>query len=359
MAANRILIAGGRGLVGRAAVEHFETRGWEVVGLARHGADFPTRAAFVQVDLRDRDACATAIGALRGVTHLVYAALYEKPDLASGWVDPAHIETNLTMLRNLMQPLRASCPDLQHVTLLQGTKAYGAHLGRMQVPAKERRPRVEHPNFYFAQEDWLRARQAEDARWALSILRPQIVCGVAIGAPMNVVATIGAFAALRRELGLPLFHPGHPDAVTEAVDAQLLAEALEWVATTPRCAGETYNIANGDVLLWRDVWPAIAAHFGMKLGEDAPVCLAHEMPRQAELWSQLARRTGLRCSLDELIGSSWQYADMTWASAAPPSRPSLVSTIKARQHGFGACRDTEDMLIAQLQQMQDEKLLPA
>jgi nucleoside-diphosphate-sugar epimerase len=185
MAANRILIAGGRGLVGRAAVEHFETRGWEVVGLARHGADFPTRAAFVQVDLRDRDACATAIGALRGVTHLVYAALYEKPDLASGWVDPAHIETNLTMLRNLMQPLRASCPDLQHVTLLQGTKAYGAHLGRMQVPAKERRPRVEHPNFYFAQEDWLRARQAEDARWALSILRPQIVCGVAIGAPMK------------------------------------------------------------------------------------------------------------------------------------------------------------------------------
>ena len=29
----------------------------------------------------------------------------------------------------------------------------------MRVPAKEREPRVEHENFYFAQEDWLRARQ--------------------------------------------------------------------------------------------------------------------------------------------------------------------------------------------------------
>ena len=112
------------------------------------------------------------------------------------------------------------------------------------------------------------------------------------------------------------------------------------------------------MLLWRDVWPTLAAHFGMELSEDAPIRLAQEMPRRAGLWDQLASRTGLRCSLDQLIGSSWQYADMTWANPAPPSRPSLVSTIKARQHGFDACRDTEDMLIAQLQQMQDEKLLP-
>ena len=36
----------------------------------------------------------------------------------------------------------------------------------------------------------------------------------------------------------------------------------------------------------------------------------------------------------------------------------LVSTIKARQHGFHACRDTEDMLIEQLERMEREKLLP-
>ncbi len=96
----------------------------------------------------------------------------------------------------------------------------------------------------------------------------------------------------------------------------------------------------------------------MELGAPEPIALAEEMPRQAELWSRLMERDGLRCSLDALVGSSWQYADMLWANARGEPRPALVSTIKARQHGFHACRDSEDMLIAQLEQMERERLLP-
>ena len=67
------------------------------------------------------------------------------------------------MLRHVMDPLLASA-DIRHVSLLQGTKAYGIHhpsVGWTGVrnPLRERHPRVEHPNFYFLQEDYLRAKQ--------------------------------------------------------------------------------------------------------------------------------------------------------------------------------------------------------
>jgi nucleoside-diphosphate-sugar epimerase len=229
----------------------------------------------------------------------------------------------------------------------------------MRVPAKERWPRLPHANCYFAQEDELRARQARGAGFSLSILRPQIVCGIALGSPMNVVAGIGAFASLLRARGEPLFHPGHARATTELVDAALLAEAIEFVSTTPRCAGEIYNVANGDAALWRDLWPSLVEFFGMALGEPRALCLAQEMPRHAGLWRELASRYGLRVSeLDALVGASWQYADLTWANDHPDPGPALVSTIKLRQAGFHACRDSEDMLLELLARMQRERLLP-
>ncbi len=64
----------------------------------------------------------------RGATHLIYAALYEAPSLVDGWRDAEQIETNDRMLRNLMGALEPAAPDLRHVALLQGTKAYGVHV---------------------------------------------------------------------------------------------------------------------------------------------------------------------------------------------------------------------------------------
>ena len=55
MAARRkILIAGALGMVGRSALEHFETLGdWDIVGASRRSPRFTTRADWIAVDLRD------------------------------------------------------------------------------------------------------------------------------------------------------------------------------------------------------------------------------------------------------------------------------------------------------------------
>ncbi len=111
----------------------------------------------VPLDLLDRRACERASRAMAGVTHVVYAALQEADDLTAGWRDRALMERNLTMFSNTLEPVLDAAGDtLEHVSLLQGAKAYGLHVGRSTVPAKERAPRDDHDNFYFLQEDRLR-----------------------------------------------------------------------------------------------------------------------------------------------------------------------------------------------------------
>src|SRR5207302_82285 len=84
-----MIVAGASGLVGFAAVRHFMgLPGWEVVGLSRRIPTGLEQARILSLDLLDRGRCAEVLGAMRDVTHVVYAALYEKPGLIPGWRDP-------------------------------------------------------------------------------------------------------------------------------------------------------------------------------------------------------------------------------------------------------------------------------
>lgn len=357
---NKILIAGATGLVGHAAVEHFAALpGWDVVGTARRIPEIEGKAELVSVDLTDRAACEAAFGAMSDVTHLIYAALFEKPGLIAGWRERDQMETNLAMLTNLFEPLEAAASGLKHVSLLQGTKAYGAHVRPIKVPARERWPRDDHENFYWLQEDFLRDRQPSKD-WSWTVFRPQIVFGHALGSPMNFIAALGVYGAVMREEGKKLVFPGGPPFTVEAVDARLLARCFEWAATTPECANEIFNNTNGDVFCWPYVWPVIAECLGMEEGEPAPMNLREEMPKKSAVWDGVVAKYGLRPnSMQELVGDSFWYADFGWATGRDrPPPPALVSTIKARQFGFHDCMDTEDMFRYWFKKLQDMKVLP-
>ena len=269
---------------------------------------------------------------------------------------------NLDLFRHALEPLVAEHgATLRHVSLLQGAKAYGLHVGRSPVPAKERSPRDPHDNFYFLQEDALRAL-AEGASWSWTVLRPQVVVGESLGSPMNLLPAIGVYAALERERGVPLSFPGGPPGVQEAVDARLLARALEWAAEAPAARGEIFNVTNGDVFCWHDVWPRIAQRFGMEVGEPQPQRLAEVMPARSDEWAAVVDRYGLRSPADmaDFVGGSWAYADILFgALGRARPLPALLSTVKIRQAGFGDCVDTEDMFDEWLARLQERRLLPS
>jgi hypothetical protein len=93
------------------------------------------------------------------------------------------------------------------MTFYQGGKAYGADLGPFKTPAREDDPRLIGPNFYYDQEDLLRQRQRRKS-WFWTALRAEATTGFSIGSPMNLGMSIAIYAAISRELGLPLRFPG-------------------------------------------------------------------------------------------------------------------------------------------------------
>jgi hypothetical protein len=226
-------------------------------------------------------------------------------------------------------------------------------------PAKERWTRHAHENFYWLQEDLLRERQPA-RRWSFTILRPQVILGDAVGSPMNVVAAVGAYAALTREFGRPLCFPGGGAFVNGATDARLLARAMAFAGTSAVAANETYNVVNGDVLVWQDIWAAVAAHFGMPAGPADPLRLAEAMPRREDVWQRIVSKHGLQpLALAQLVGSSWQFTDRVFGYGLTHPADSVLSTIKLRQAGFHDCEDTEDGLLYWLRRMQSQRLLPS
>ena len=159
-----VLVVGATGLVGESALHRFAgLPDWEAIALSRRTPEPAPLGEFkhLALDLTDEAACRAAASDLSSVTHVVYAALFEKPGLIAGWREADQMAVNLAMLENLLGPLAGAAAGLEHVTLLQGTKAYGVHVRPLVVPAREGRSELrEQPNFYWQQEEYVRALQA-------------------------------------------------------------------------------------------------------------------------------------------------------------------------------------------------------
>lgn len=363
MTRKTVLVAGATGLVGYAAMKHFGGAGdCDVIALSRRRPDESFGARFISLDLTDGVCCAAVTEELRAVTHLVYAALHERPGLVAGWREQEQIETNDRMLRNLLNPLAAAAPGLQHVTLLQGTKAYGVHVRPLAVPARENRSEMhDQANFYWNQENYVRAKQAGQ-EWAWSILRPVLIVGEATGSAMNVISALGAHAALREWDGFSdLPFPGGAARVAQAVDADVLARAIAWAGGATNARNEIFNVTNGDVFVWQNIWPAIAEALGMRDGGSVPMSLDAATRQRGAEWDVLRARHGLRGgTLDEFVGLSFEYADYTMGyGRGQPGPPALVSTIKLQQAGFHEVMDTEAMFRKWFALYQDKRLLPS
>src|SRR5215217_7689138 len=147
------------------------------------------------------------------------------------------------MLVNVVEAIEPVAKGLRHVSLMQGYKVYGAHLGPFKTPARETDPDHMPPEFNVDQQRFLEQRQKGKA-WTWTVLRPSVVGGVALGNPMNLALVIAVYASISKELGLPLRFPGKPGAyhsVYQVTDSEHLARAMVWAATAPAAANEVFN----------------------------------------------------------------------------------------------------------------------
>ena len=343
------LIAGATGLVGRRLAEHLQRSGWEVRGLCRR----PLPGAAVRltsVDLTDAADCRSKLAGLDDVTHVFYTARYDHPEGVAESVD-----TNAAMLRNLVEALEPVAGGLRHIHAVHGTKYYGHHLGPLAVPACESDPRAAAPNFYYAQEDTLRERQ-RGKRWTFSTSRPHSFCDASWREPRNIGLLIAVYAAVQRELGLPLAYPGTEKSfhvATQFTALGLLVRALAWMAEEPRCANQAYNTVNGDAPRWSGLWPRFAAHFGMTAGAAQPVDLAVTLADKDDVWRAIVRKHGLRpTELHTLV--LWPYGNYVFK----PEWDIISDAAKARRHGFAEAVDSGRMFLDIFDYLRAEKIVP-
>ena len=358
----KVLVLGASGVVGYSALEQFINEDCEVISVSRRKPELSSGKPFqhFSVDLRDEEKSKQLFSQLTDVTHVVYAALFEKPGLIEGWSEQDQMDTNLQMMKNVFEPLCAVAKNLKHVTTLQGTKAYGIHLHPMPIPAKEKAPRDKHPNFYWLQEDYTRAK-AKEYGFDFTILRPQLIIGAPYGVAMNLAPIIGAFAAICAEEGEPCGFPGGPSYVWEAVDARLVAKVISWAGESEAASGQHFNVTNGDVFEWRNLWPAMMETLGITAGDDKPMSVVDFMKEKSGVWNKIVEKHHLKAnSLKDLIGESHHYADFCFAYGLDsPPPPAFVSSIKLRQAGFCDVMDTQETFTDWLVHLMDRHILPS
>ena len=346
----KAVVVGALGVIGRYVVDHLLSLGdWQVVGLSRRAPEKKTAARFISVDLLDRKDAEAKLKGLEDATHVVYCAYQARPT----WAE--HNAPNLAMLVNSVEPIAKASKRLESVVLLEGNKWYGSHLGPFKTPAKESDPPHMLPNFYVDQEYWLRDFQ-QGKPWSWSALRPHTVCGFALGNPMNLMTCLAVYAAISKELGLPLRFPGKAgafSAIYQATDSRLLAKAITFCATSPTARNQVFNITNGDFFRWMNLWPRIAEAFDMPTAQLQTIKLVEFMADKGPLWARMQEKYGLaRYSYEDLAG--WPFADFVWGC----DYDVMTDTSKIRRAGFYEYVDSEEMVVDLMRQFRRDKIVP-
>src|SRR6267378_1994984 len=349
----QILIVGPYGVLGTGVIDAVAEIGkWGIVTAARRPAPtYRAQAAppHINVDLTDREGTTKAFSSLNNVTDLVFAAYVEKPTMAET------VEPNARMLKNALDALAARSVPLQRIILAGGAKSYGFSLGAFNAPAKETDPRLIAPIHYHQQED-ITAAWSEKNGTSWTVLRPHLVMGPSLNSPMNLVTSLGAYAAMSRELGVPLRFPGRQagwNTLQETTDAELFGRATLWALSNERAKNEVFNVSNGDVYRWRQMWTVLAEFYDLPVAEPLAMSTVSEMSEKAPLWDKMVERYGLHATPYDQI-ANWAFVD--WMLNF--GEETIQSTIKIRQAGFADCIDTHQSFRRQLTRLRDLRIIP-
>jgi len=348
------LVVGITGVTGTPLAEQLLRRpGWTVYGVSRRrpelAQDVPLeRLHHIAADLQDAQATLAALRSCSDATHIFHCA------------NDGDSATRTRMLANLLDAAEQTMPRFANINLLQGTKYYGCHLGPFKTPAKETDPRVPGADFYYSEEDLVRARQ-KDGNWTWTAVRPHSVCGYAAGNPMNLAVVLAIYGAMLKELGRPFGFPGNEacfGALFQVIDAELLARSAIWVSTHDSCANNAFNTGNGDWFRWRHLWPRLAEWFGLEPAGPQRYSLADFLADHRALWIEMVKRHGLRPFPYERA-PRWAQGDYR----APSSRMSceydvLSDTLKLRQHGFAEVQESGDMFLRLFERCRRERVIP-
>ncbi|MDG2003676.1 MAG: SDR family oxidoreductase [Novosphingobium sp.] len=348
MAGHHALVTGAHGIVGLNLVQELASRDdWKVTATGRRDSSPVREVDYVAADLTDASGLRTALAGCGDVTHLFFGAFRYNPDPLE------ETAVNMAILENTLDALQSAGAPLQRVVNYQGGKAYGALYGSVRAPAREIDPRVPGPLFYYDQEDMLYERGAKQG-FATTILRPDYVQGIGLGSYVSIVNTLAAYGTICKAMGQPLYFPGGEEAfhaLFQMTDARLLARGTIWAASEPHSDNALYNITNGDLFRWANVWERVGDYFGVPTGRPLAMDMGLFMRDKGPVWAELKREHGLVLDLADI--QDWSQGYILSSNLEMHS-----STIRIRKAGFSDCLDTEDRLFELFDEMKARRYIP-
>ncbi|KAI0968217.1 NAD(P)-binding protein [Xylaria arbuscula] len=273
------------------------------------------------------------------VTHIFFCAYLADPDEG----EAARI--NGAMLSNFLMALTKTgqIVDLQCFVLTCGLKQYGVHQGQPKNPMREDDPGFlfwleqedRPPNFYYTQQRILE-KAADDCgnTWSWTVTYPQDVIGFARANFMNLMSSLGLYCAVSKEIEhSKLVFPGNKNnylAFNDWTSARYHAQFCLWASTAQNANNQRFNVVNGDVQSWQDLWPRLAKRYGCTIpdkmfpspdgerkaypGYESTTAELHARPPVAEVEAQM----GLRGEFKQSV--VYNQIDLTkWAQ-----RPEVV-----------------------------------
>ncbi|XP_059637079.1 (S)-8-oxocitronellyl enol synthase CYC2-like [Cornus florida] len=362
------LIIGVTGIVGNSLAEILplsDTPGgpWKVYGVARRprpswNADHPVD--YIQCDISDAGDTLAKLSPLTDVTHIFWVTW------AMRATESECCDANAAMLNNVLAAVVPKAANLCHICLQTGHKHYIGPFeafGKIkphEPPFREDMPRLMNaPNFYYTLEDILSETATKTRTLSWSVHRPAVIFGFSPYSLMNIIGTLGVYAAICKHENVPLKFPGTKAAwncYSVASDSDLIAEHQIWAAVDPYASNEAFNCSNGDLFKWKHLWRVIAEQFGVEYVEfdenEKWVSLAERMREKGPVWEEIVREKGLAATRLEEV-ATWWFADVILGGECL-----LDSMNKSKEYGFLGFRNTEKSLISCIDKMKAHRIVP-
>ncbi|KAI1429825.1 NAD(P)-binding protein [Xylaria sp. FL1777] len=237
---------------------------------------------------------------------------------------------------------------------LTALKNAGVHQGQPKNPMTEDDPGflfwLEQedcpPNFYYTQQRILE-KAADDAgnSWSWTVTYAQDVIGFARANFINPMLSLGLYCAVSKEIeySRPVF-PGNKNnylAFNDWTSARHHVEFCLWAGKTQNANDQRFNVVNGDVQSWQDLWLRLAKSYGCTIpdkmfpssdgernaypGYEGSDVKLHKRPPVAEVETQL----GLRGEFKQDV--LYNQIDLTkWAR-----RPEVVKAWESLRDRYG------------------------
>lgn len=349
------LVVGVTGITGSSTAATLIEKDWKTYGLSRNPGESIKGLIPIAANLLDKENLEKALKDVKP-THVYISTCMRKETEAE------NIAVNNEIVKNLLDSL-APHKSVEHVALVTGLKHYLGSFDEYakgdspRTPLREEQPRLDIPNFYYAQEDEVFAAAKRDGcTW--SIHRPHTVIGKAVGNQMNMGTTLAVYASICKELGRDFAWPGSKaqwEGLSDMTDADVLANHLIWASTTEAAQNEALNITNGDVFRWKWMWEKIADFFGVNAtGYQGKInSLEKQMENDDEVWKAIAEKYDLTENDLSRLASAW-HTDLDL------SRPFEIMTdmSKSRKLGFTTYKPTLDSFIKLFEELRADKLIP-